>query len=77
MNEREDVCGFALHRGRYCMRPAGHEAMDGRVPRHDSTGMPPKTCWRSECRNGCYYPVGCSEPTPPTPGDTERAGGAE
>lgn len=31
------VCAFALHRGRYCMRPAGHEAADGRLPRHDST----------------------------------------
>lgn len=19
-------------------------------------------CWRSECRNGCYYPDACSEP---------------
>ena len=31
------ICAFALHRGRYCMRPAGHEKTDGRVPRHDST----------------------------------------
>lgn len=20
------------------------------------------TCWRSECRAGCYYPLGCTEP---------------
>ena len=30
------LCAFALHRGRYCVRPAGHEATDGRVPRHAS-----------------------------------------
>lgn len=22
-------------------------------------------CWRSECRNGCYYPHACSEPPQP------------
>ena len=27
------------------------------------TGGPvrPTPCWRSECRNGCYYPDACSE----------------
>ena len=23
--------------------------------------VPTETCWRSECRNGCYYPDVCSE----------------
>lgn len=27
----------------------------------------PPTCWRSECRNGCYYPDVCSEKPDGTP----------
>jgi hypothetical protein len=25
---------------------------------------PLSVCWRSECRNGCYYPTVCSEARP-------------
>ena len=29
-------------------------------------GQRPRTCWRGECRTGCFYPDVCSEaPAPP------------
>jgi hypothetical protein len=30
-------------------------------PQHNSVKVPTETCWRGECRTGCYYPETCTD----------------
>jgi hypothetical protein len=60
------ICSFALHGGRYCQRPAGHER-DEYVPRHDST--PTATaCVADDGKPGprCTGCAGCPDVNSPT-----------
>ena len=59
--ESADTCIHGWREGQ-CPTCAACAACDGRCgtcPYLRSAA--PLTCWRSECRSGCYYPGVCSE----------------
>jgi hypothetical protein len=45
--------------------PADLIAAHVAAARGQTDAQPAVVCWRSECRNGCYYPTVCSEKPSP------------
>lgn len=52
-------CGEATGSGPFHQCRSGHQR--SLPPDPITPGVSGRTCWRSECRNGCYYPDVCTE----------------